>query len=196
MNMHYKKSLNNLLTLLIISSFALWGCERDTADSIAGPSHYDAIGSLNKENSGSKSGKTIQYPMSASKTFAFSEIFNYYLGGGFSMKNNNSSFSLLPGALTPPSEIPVGEPVTITMQIDRDEIKNELIFTFGPHGARFNPPAAIKLDWKDMNVSVPNLYYIDENGNYIPQSPDQIDFISKWMIIYVDHFSRYALSAD
>jgi hypothetical protein len=49
------------------------------------------------------------------------------------------------------------------------------------------------LDYKDLNIETPQLYYIDENGNYIPQQPDDIDVTNKNMILYIDHFSRYAI---
>ena len=65
---------------------------------------------------------------------------------------------------------------------------------FGPSGSQFSPAAVIELNWKDLGVDSAKLYYIEENGNYIEQTPDNIDFQGKTMMIQVNHFSRYALA--
>ncbi|MCA9735303.1 MAG: hypothetical protein H6696_15355 [Deferribacteres bacterium] len=112
---------------------------------------------------------------------------------------SGTSFSIVKGALIPPDDFPFGDPVTITMQIDKDPVNNELIYTFGPHGSQFDPPAMITLDYKyletDVDISeIPTLYYIEENGDYIEQTPDYIDVSGKKVTIYAPHFSRYAIA--
>ena len=107
---------------------------------------------------------------------------------------NGSVFKLKEGSLTPPPGTKARRPVTLTMEVDFDQAKNELVFTFGPHGSQFSPRAEICLNWRDLGINKAKLFYIDENGNYIQQNPDQMDVKDKKMYLYVDHFSRYALA--
>ncbi len=137
----------------------------------------------------------LNFPISLSKTYRFNKKENYYRGGDIEFSNDNKSkFQLQDGALTPPPDIDWGKPVTITMEIDYDEASNQLIYTFGPHGCQFEPQAQVKLDYAALGVNVPVLYYIDENGDYIKQTPEYIDVNKKWLKIRVDHFSRYAVA--
>jgi hypothetical protein len=107
---------------------------------------------------------------------------------------NGSMFQLSHGSLTPPPGTPSQQAVTLTMSCERDSAGKELLFTFGPSGSQFNPPAMVTLSWKDLNVEIPKLYYIDRDGNYIEQTPDDISVRGKWLRIYVHHFSRYAIA--
>jgi hypothetical protein len=137
----------------------------------------------------------LNFPITISKTYRFNKRENEYRGGDMEFSHDNKSkFQLQDGALTPPSSIDWREPVTITMEIDYDEAKNELIYTFGPHGCQFEPEAQIKLDYAALGVELPVLYYIDDNGNYIEQTPEYIEVNKKWLKISVDHFSRYAVA--
>lgn len=103
-------------------------------------------------------------------------------------------FQVGDSALVPPDSIPFGEDVTIDMQVDFDPATKNMQFTFGPHGTRLERPAHINLHYQDMGIERPKLYYIDEAGNQIPQTPDDIDVKKRFMIIYIHHFSRYILA--
>ena len=92
--------------------------------------------------------------------------------GGFFTLPNGSKFDLAHGSLTPPPEFTWGDPVTVTMTVEIDTIKNELLFTFGPSGSSFSPPAAITFDWHDLGIEKAALYYIDSSGDYIKQAPE------------------------
>ena len=98
--------------------------------------------------------------------------------------------------MTPPPGTPERARVTLTMLVEKDKDRMELIFTFGPSGCQFSPAGEVWLDWKDLHSEEATLYYIDENGAYIPQTPDHVDKQGRRMKIYIDHFSRYALSAN
>ena len=102
-----------------------------------------------------------------------------------------SKLTIRKRALTPPAGME-GQPVTITMLAER--VGDELQFTFGPHGSKFDPPVAVRLDWSDLGVDKAALYYINENGEYELQEPDHINFRGKFMILYLDHFSRYRVA--
>ena len=149
------------------------------------------------KNGGSKKPGTQEapYPQYDSQIIRFHAPTNNYRGGNLDLPNG-ARLNIDGASLTPPSEIPWGEDVTITMLCEKDSVKNELIFTFGPAGCRFDQAARIFLNYADLGIDKALLYYIDENGNYILQSPDYIDYEQKRMTIYIDHFSRYALAAQ
>jgi hypothetical protein len=135
------------------------------------------------------------YPQLGSTTVDYWQKKNIYRGGGIAIPNG-SNFSLASGSLIPPPGTPFGDPVTITMQVERDFEMNELLFTFGPSGCLFNEPAEVEFDWSDLGIEVATLYYIDGNGNYVPQAPASISINNKKMMIYIDHFSRYAIGDE
>ena len=62
----------------------------------------------------------------------------------------------------------------------------------GPLGCQFEPAATVWFHY--TGSSVPNLYYIDENGNYVEQPPGEIDTQNQWIMLKIHHFSRYALA--
>jgi hypothetical protein len=189
------KSMKKLTILTVV--FALltfWGCEKQ-----------NALSPINSEYSGTNSSVDFakpghapnpgSYPQFGEATVEYWSPKNFYKGTSINIPNG-SNFSISHGALTPPSGIPFGEPVQITMTAEKDSVKNQLIFSFGPSGCQFDPPAAVVFDYTDLGFELATLYYIDENGNYIPQSPDYINISNNKITIYVDHFSRYAIGAE
>jgi hypothetical protein len=82
------------------------------------------------------------------------------------------------------------------MEIEKNDTTNELIFTFGPSGCSFYPAGKVFLSYEHLDIDVPVLYYIAENGDYIEQSPDNIDLNQKSIVLYIDHFSRYAIGME
>jgi len=133
------------------------------------------------------------YPQSASMTINYFRARKCYRGGAMSLPNG-SMFQLTYGSLTPPAGTSPHAPVTLTMACERDSAGKELLFTFGPSGSQFSPGAKVTLSWKDLNMEIPKLYYVDHKGNYVEQTPDDIDVKGKWLVIHVHHFSRYALA--
>ena len=133
------------------------------------------------------------YPQKASVTVEWDKVDGCYESAKMEIANG-SVFKLKEGSLTPPPGTKDKKPVTLTMEMDFDQEKNELIFTFGPHGSQFSPRAEICLYWQELGINKAKLFYIDDNGDYIQQEPDQMDVKSKKMTLYVDHFSRYALA--
>ena len=77
---------------------------------------------------------------------------------------------------------------------EKNTESNELVFSFGPSGCQFSPAAQVKLSWKDLDIEMPTLYYIDNNGEYIEQQPADISTRGSWMLINIHHFSRYAFA--
>ena len=116
-----------------------------------------------------------------------------YKGTGFDVPNG-SSFGISNGALTAPAGTPYGQDIEIFMTIARDPVKNEHIVSFGPHGCNFDPPAEVCINWSDIGTAVPNLYYIDPDKGYVQQEPDAIYVYEKKMLLYISHFSRYAVA--
>jgi hypothetical protein len=133
------------------------------------------------------------YPQSNSVVINYFGPRKGYQRGSMNLPNG-SKFEISLGALTPPEGTADGDPVTITMTCEKDTVNNGLLFTYGPHGSRFSPPATLTLSWRDLDIEVPKLYYVDEEGNYIEQVPEDMDVVGKWLIISVHHFSRYAVA--
>ena len=140
-----------------------------------------------------KTQEDTSYPQTGSYTYAYWDAKDAYRGGTL-ICPNGTLLILTNCSLTPSPEILWGQDVTITATIDKDEVKDELIFDFGPEGCQFSPSAQVFLDYEDLGTGVPTLFYIDENGNYIEQEPDDIDLTNKHIILYIDHFSRYAVA--
>ena len=136
-----------------------------------------------------------RYPIIKSKTFHYDEAQGYYSGGTITMgQGNGSHFHVFENSLIPPPFTVRGRDVTIEMRVDYDESLQELVFTFGPSRTQFMPRARIKLDYKLLNVEKADLFYIDAQGNYISQTPDYVNPKKKFMYLYVEHFSRYAVA--
>jgi hypothetical protein len=131
--------------------------------------------------------------MSYSAIAYFSKIFNHYSGTALG-RVDSSVITICPSSLTPPSEESWGKNVTITMMIDRDTVKNLLLFTFGPSGCSFEPAADLWISWKALGTKNATLYYIDENNNYIEQEPVEVDYLGKRIKMKIHHFSRYAVA--
>ncbi len=129
-----------------------------------------------------------------SRDFIFQPSEGYYGGGTLKVGGHGSHFHVFDNSLTPPPNVAMGDTVTIIMAVEHDREKNELQFTFGPHGSQFDPPARIKIDYRVLGIDDPTLFYIDENGNYLEQTPDHINLQKKFMLLDVDHFSRYAVA--
>jgi len=114
--------------------------------------------------------------------------------GGSIQLSNGSTFAIERGAMTPPH--PLASSYYLTVRADFDSLNNQIIVSFTPGGCVFDPPAELILDWTDLGIEVASLYYINENGDYIPQTPDHINFDRRTLSIYIDHFSRYAIGMD
>ncbi|MGH1362089.1 MAG: hypothetical protein ACRBF0_00940 [Calditrichia bacterium] len=184
-----KRSLYLLITAVLFSFFAL-SCTQDSIVSINGPDSVEEPAEFNgKPIKGSN--ERLTYPQSASYNYSFHK--EGYRGGSFTLPNG-TVFELMKNAITPPPSTPWGDDVVITMTADLDTVNNELLFEFGPHGCQFSPAAKVYLNYADLGIEIPTLYYIDDNGNYIEQIPDDIDVTNKLIILTIHHFSRYALS--
>ena len=140
------------------------------------------------ENKDENQDQNDGYAFSGSTTLKFKK--GAYKGGKIKLRQG-SMLTIPKNSLTPPPGTPAGANVTITMNVEL--VNSELIFTFGPHGCQFDPPAELRIDYGDLGVELPALYYI-ENGEYVKQSPDHIDTKGKFMLLRFDHFSRYAVA--
>jgi hypothetical protein len=178
----YKRILS--LSFLITTIIGILACSQNSdilsLETESQSENFEGLlidGSLNEE------GSCLSY---------YSENEDFYTP--VSIVISNGSFLRVPiKSLRPPQDF-IGKVVEITMEVTRDQESNELIFTFGPHGCEFTQPAELCLSWKTTNSSNATLYYLDENNNKREHIPDQIDLDNKRMIIYINHFSRYAVA--
>jgi len=151
--------------------------------------------SLGKKNKDRDKDKDEDYPQYAERTLKYTNDKKGYQGGNVNVPGG-STFHIKSGSLTPPPGTPHGASVTVTMLVEKIVNANdeeELIFTFGPSGVKFDPPAVAWMKWSDLEVKTVKLFYIDSGDNYIEQKPEKIDKKKKKLMIYIDHFSRYAL---
>ena len=188
------------IVLAIVSLFILSGCEKnspvsptDNSGNFEGyfvkPSRFNTFTTVTSDTSSPPG-----YPQSASVKIRYLQNHNAYNGGNLNFVNG-TKLVILWNTLTPPQGTSTGSAVVITGSIDYNLVDNELIFTFGPSGCGFSPHATLWMKYGDLiGIGTPNLYYIDENGNYIEQQPDEINTDEQWMKIYIDHFSRYAVA--
>jgi len=144
------------------------------ADSILFPETTNTVGTTREQGS---------------MTARYSKRLDAYLGGRIAL-SQGSRFELPEGALTPPAEL-YGQNVTLTMAVVQDEANNELLFEFGPHGSTFEPAATV---WFHYAGSNPQLFYIEDDGTYTEQKPDEVDMVNGWLKLNIRHFSRYALA--
>ena len=130
-------------------------------------------------------GSTIEQ---GSMTVKYSKRKKAYKGGHISL-SQGSKFDVDKGSLTPPSEL-MKQDVTITMNVIQDA-NNGLVFEFGPSGSHFAPAATVRFRYDGSN---PKLYYINNDGSYVEQQPDEVDKKNKWLVLKINHFSRYAVA--
>ena len=133
------------------------------------------------------------YPLYTDLTFLANSKGSFQ--GGQLKVENGTTFFVTYGSLTPPSGW-TDDPIILSMEVDMDTTKNEMLFTFGLSGCQFNPSAISWFNYGDLGISAPKLYYVDSNGNYIEQTPEKIDYPGNKMLFRVDHFSRYAIGAE
>jgi len=151
----------------------------------------DITNSGNNYNDLSKPAVDYSYPIWGKRNFYNKR--GTWEGGSIQL-SNGSKFTIERGAMIPPH--PKASSYYLTVRADYDSLNNQIIISFTPHGVVFNPPARLDIDWTDLGVDVASLYYIDENGNYILQTPDHIDIIKRKLTLYIDHFSRYAIGYE
>jgi len=149
------------------------------------------VSALSKGKPGGES--EYNYPLYTDLTFLANHKGSFQ--GGQMKVENGTTFLLSNGSLTPPAGW-TEDRIILTMEVDMDVTRNELLFEFGPSGCQFNPSATIWFNYADLGISAPKLYYIDGNGNYIEQMPQAINYRGNKMLISIDHFSRYAIGTE
>ncbi len=172
--------------ILIAALFIMiWSCEK------AGPlqTSEEAI------DKPANTGYAVDYPVFKSYTLGYWEAEDGYYGGSFSLIRGNE-IHVEDLSLTPPDGTVAGADVTLTTEVERTADKKQLLYTFGPEGSTFDPPLTIKLDWERFGMEDANLYFINEDGNYILQDEEDVEYDGKWMNVSIHHFSRYAIAVD
>jgi hypothetical protein len=79
---------------------------------------------------------------------------------------------------------------------------NVLDVQFGPHGTRFKTPVELRIDFAGTHADPgrdqsperePVFWYLDETVNRWVVIPSVTDWENKWIIVRLEHFSRYAV---
>jgi hypothetical protein len=187
-----KQLIISMISISVFFSLALFvsGCSEETPVQVSHNEvdNYDQI--LQKRFADRMQTVSVQ---AATGTVYFKESLNHYAGMGFGHPSG-SSFILQPESLIPPGEISWGDNVTITMTVEKDLLNNTLIYTFGPSGCLFEPAAILWISWSDLGTETANLYYVQKNGRFIKETPDDIDYEGKKFKVLIGHFSRYAVA--
>ena len=152
----------------------------------------------------------VSYPLFGEICLYWNADSGYYEEGTI-YQQDGTKFRVKRATVVPPSELfddftsgnisnelkqinELKKPVKITMRIDKDEQNNELIYTFGPHGTKFTKPARIAFDYSSLGTETAQLFYIEDDGSYKEQAYDSIDIKNRKIYLYINHFSRYAMS--
>ena len=197
--MRTQNKIKFIVCLIVISLALFTACENDfptainnDSETFSGNVPESAVKPTRLQSTSTAIG-TLNYPQNAEVNVRYFNNHNTYNGGNLNFVNG-TKLQFLYGALTPPNNLN-GNKVEITGSIDYDVVNDELVFTFGPSGCQFQPAAELWLKYDALVGSgVPNLYYIDDLGNYVPQVPDEVNTVQKWLKIYILHFSRYAVA--
>ncbi len=72
---------------------------------------------------------------------------------------------------------------------------------FGPHGATFNVPVRVQLSYKRADLTgvdetALQVYFFNEDTGLWELIGGEVDTENKLVIVYLDHFSRYAIGAE
>jgi hypothetical protein len=180
------------LALFILSGFV--GCSQDSPLSPVQLTGQNETGSLAKITFlTNQFVENILDEMSVSKTATFFSVKNCY--NGVTLPHPNGSILIIErGSLTPPADIAWGDPVEISIIARKNLNKKEIEFTFGTSGCHFEPAATVWLCWEELGLEQADLYYIDDDGNYIKQLPEDVDVKNKRLKLSIPHFSRYAVA--
>ncbi len=174
--------LKRFTTLIIAGAFILMACEQNMPNQAADRPDY----LLDVATTDSK---ISVYPMFGSYELKYAG--QGYNGGKLKLQDG-SSFIMENNSITPPVDVLWGENFTITWLLEK--VNGELIFTFGPHGTKFSPPATVWLDFSALGTDNVSLWYIKDDGSRVQQKP--IDVQGNKLLIYIDHFSRYAIGTE
>jgi len=192
-----KRMITSSMAVLLAAGMTLnySGCSKESPISPMVDTDQQADFQILAKKGGGNGGNESEYnyPLYTDLTFLANSKGTFQ--GGQLKVENGTTFSFKSGSLTPPAGWTDNQ-IILFMEIDIDTAKNELLFSFGPSGCEFSPSATVWFNYADLGISVPTLYYIDSNGNYIEQEPEKIDYRGNKMLLKIDHFSRYALAAQ
>ena len=177
-------------TVLIVLIFT--GCSEQTAPFENSPDVKRIRTTDTKQLLVEPTQSKFQYPQASETIVYYIKKQKAYDGAALKLPNG-STFVIEYQTLIPPSHL-YGNDITVTMQVEKNELNNELIYSFGPSGCQFDPPAELWLRWADLGSDYATLYYLDDAGNRIEHLPDNIDQYDRKMNIRIDHFSRYAMA--
>lgn len=184
------KFLSSSIILIGLTFLLINGCEKNMPFEETQSVISDPYVDLNAESHNPVA--SVTYPLSGSVQLNYDLSVKGYEGGMIKLADG-SKFRIKEASLTSPAGFDQ-ESVNIEMQVDKDLSTGELIYTFGPSGCSFSPSALVVFDYTALNTNNPVLYYIQEDGDYIQQSPNYIDVKNKKIWLYIDHFSRYAVA--
>lgn len=174
----------SLVSMVIIFAFVTWSCSEQTP---LQPENTAFDFSLAKKGDG--------WQRSGLRSFDYTSKSQGYEGGAFFVADA-ATFHVEAGAIVPPKNIDNAETIAISMLVKKQPDRKRTHFVFGPHGCRFDPPAEVTLAWPYRESVNLKLYYIDDNGNYLEQAPEDIDINDDHITLKIHHFSEYVVDEE
>ncbi len=181
----FKKSLKLLLAALLSTVMILVGCQEETPFT---PS----------QTSGGVTRSTNELTFLTSKTARLNKLFTTQQfitvaqGGLIESGDSLSGYSSLSFK---PGDLP--QDTTIFFEWDSQGYISEL----GPHGIFFNSPVALKLSYKDADLTNViedslRIWYYNDVTDLWELVGGTVNKTDKYVEGYIEHFSRYAIGAD
>jgi len=83
--------------------------------------------------------------------------------------------------------------IHITVEVELYHAEGKIHYTFGPHGTVFKEPVRLEMPWSYLgDYDGPlQLWYLEENGEWVLVEDAVIEETTKSCIVYVEHFSQY-----
>ncbi len=190
-----KRFSRTVFTLIFSFSliFALTGCNNENDGALSGPNAPEEISSKNTTRSELNIIRTKNRGLN--KFFESSALITVKDGGEITVGNGKHGESKIIF-----NHGDVSEDVLVTFSWESTGLLMGGA-TFSPHGINFNNPVEVRLSYKDADlngIDPANLaiWYYNEDLDVWELVPSTVDTSRKRVIGYLNHFSRYALSAD
>jgi hypothetical protein len=142
----------------------------------------------------------ISYPQTKTMVLRYNQTWDQYFGGSMQFPGG-SSFEVNDSSFTPPLGTSPETDVMLSVKVELDTSTMDLVFTLGPAGCSFLPPANAWLVWKDLKSIDPEIspadikfFEIDENGIYSEITPALVNNEESKILVHIHNASRYALS--
>ncbi|KPK28992.1 MAG: hypothetical protein AMJ61_00460 [Desulfobacterales bacterium SG8_35_2] len=86
--------------------------------------------------------------------------------------------------------------ISSDIQAEIDQFKNMLVFSLNPDEFKFSPSAFVKFYWHDVDFKNVELFYINNDGEYISPKNTYLDLKNRTLIAKLKNFTRFAVGTE